>query len=890
MIVTFYSFKGGVGRSMAMANVGELLADQGYHVILCDWDLEAPGLERYLLHEPDSDGHDLARFQSSPGLIDLLLEFKRSLTGKGAPAAKPGDGDYTTLGKVQVRRPSSVAVPVHGVKDRSGSLRLLTAGRRDGAFLDAYAEAVRGFDWGEFYEKWGGGAYIDFFRRNLVGDPAAGERGAADILLLDSRTGVTEQGGVCTHHLADLVVLVTAANELNLQGSLWMARMLWNNSQLAEMRGGRRLRLLPVASRIEQSSEKEELVDFRLRFQQQLGGYLPETVTAPRDYLLSSEIPYMPFYSYRERVVAREPEDRREVRLYRAYKALTDAIVHCGIECSLLREPTPQGRVVDTAFSLGVPSWDEERFLAELREAIQSLNQSEIDRLCEELTERFDLGDREVSDETLKAVFRMLRGHQRFDVVRRLTEALVLAGRKPFFVRKNHALALLEQGDLPAALSALESLAQDSREDAQENAEARGLIGRVYRKLYLGAGSPARGRRYLERGVNAYLEAFKMDRKRNHWQGIEAVALLHRGQRDGLQMEGFPSPSELALDIFLILDSRSDTQRAAWELEVAAQACIALGRFTEALAWIARYVKSPEVDVFDLQRTWRQLREAWDLTPETPPGSLLLPVLQSHILSRGGRVDVALGEIGPSQERRLILESVLHSEGTMTLSWYRLGLERCRLVGRIQTLNGDGVATGFLVRGSDLDPGLGDGMLFLTCTCAIDDDLAAGREYGALDPAKAVVVFEALEPAPRAFRVGRVLWSSPPGELDAALLTLDPPVPTVSPYPIAERLPALEGGPKVYVIGHPGGRSLSISLSDNLLLDYDDRLLHYRAAAEPGSAGSPIFNQRWELIGMHHAGSDRLPRLKGQPGTYAAREGIQIRRIIEAVRAAGSAG
>jgi MinD-like ATPase involved in chromosome partitioning or flagellar assembly len=49
MIVTFYSFKGGVGRSMALANCGEILADAGFDTILCDWDLEAPGLERYLV-------------------------------------------------------------------------------------------------------------------------------------------------------------------------------------------------------------------------------------------------------------------------------------------------------------------------------------------------------------------------------------------------------------------------------------------------------------------------------------------------------------------------------------------------------------------------------------------------------------------------------------------------------------------------------------------------------------------------------------------------------------------------------------------------------------------------------------------------------------------------
>ena len=55
MVVTFYSFKGGVGRSMALANVAELLAGYGYRVIVCDWDLEAPGLERYFVSNNASD-------------------------------------------------------------------------------------------------------------------------------------------------------------------------------------------------------------------------------------------------------------------------------------------------------------------------------------------------------------------------------------------------------------------------------------------------------------------------------------------------------------------------------------------------------------------------------------------------------------------------------------------------------------------------------------------------------------------------------------------------------------------------------------------------------------------------------------------------------------------
>ena len=43
-VVTFYSFKGGVGRSLALANVSLLLATRGRRVLAVDFDLEAPGL------------------------------------------------------------------------------------------------------------------------------------------------------------------------------------------------------------------------------------------------------------------------------------------------------------------------------------------------------------------------------------------------------------------------------------------------------------------------------------------------------------------------------------------------------------------------------------------------------------------------------------------------------------------------------------------------------------------------------------------------------------------------------------------------------------------------------------------------------------------------------
>jgi WD40 repeat protein len=188
---------------------------------------------------------------------------------------------------------------------------------------------------------------MDFFRRDMAGDPSAGVTGAADILLIDSRTGVTEQGGVCTHDLADVVLLFSAANVTNLEGTRWMAKSL-SQPRLIEARSGRPLQIVPIPARIEQTSQKEELVDFRARFVQALREYIPQALGSADAFALEAEIPYMPFYAFNERVVAREPASRREQKLYSAYANIADAIVRLGAAAGLLEvrggTDTPRSR------------------------------------------------------------------------------------------------------------------------------------------------------------------------------------------------------------------------------------------------------------------------------------------------------------------------------------------------------------------------------------------------------------------------------------------------------------------------------------------------------------------------------------------------------------------
>ena len=69
-VVTFYSYKGGTGRSMAVANAAWILATNGKRVLVIDWDLEAPGMHRYF--HPFLDDKELT---DSSGLIDYFVDF-----------------------------------------------------------------------------------------------------------------------------------------------------------------------------------------------------------------------------------------------------------------------------------------------------------------------------------------------------------------------------------------------------------------------------------------------------------------------------------------------------------------------------------------------------------------------------------------------------------------------------------------------------------------------------------------------------------------------------------------------------------------------------------------------------------------------------------------------
>jgi cytochrome c-type biogenesis protein CcmH/NrfG len=218
-IFTFYSFKGGVGRSLAAANVAYTLASWGRHVLIVDMDLEAPGLSGFLDRAGELAPPQTARQND---ILTLLTEFIAASRSGVDPDAivrdlQPVSGYIRRVDPEKLRRlaPKMGEVgrlDVLGIdQNRKYSERLASLGLRNldhdelvkvSRLLRSYLKAQR------FPHR---PLWLESFR------PA--ESVPYDYVIVDSRTGFTEIGGLCVGPLADRLVVVTGLNDQNVEGT-----------------------------------------------------------------------------------------------------------------------------------------------------------------------------------------------------------------------------------------------------------------------------------------------------------------------------------------------------------------------------------------------------------------------------------------------------------------------------------------------------------------------------------------------------------------------------------------------------------------------------------------------------------------------------------------------
>jgi tetratricopeptide (TPR) repeat protein len=304
VIFTFYSYKGGVGRSMALANVAVWLRDQGLRVAMVDWDLEAPGLENFFF----APGPRVAEIAGQIGVIDTLLSYRRVFPRLAESlAGKPLADKVAVLD--EALPPLASALTRIERESPGGDLLLMTAGLRSPEHFDSYARNVQSFDWADFYKLYEGEAYFDWMRRELLAE--------ADVVLIDSRTGVNEMSGVCAQQLADVVVSLSAPNLQNLDGVASMAASFCRGD-LVEKRG-RPIQMVIVPTRIDNFSPPL-INEFERRFLNKTQGFTPSVFHSMKSNFWALKIPYAPGHSYRETIVVGDSNADKDLVL--AYKRL----------------------------------------------------------------------------------------------------------------------------------------------------------------------------------------------------------------------------------------------------------------------------------------------------------------------------------------------------------------------------------------------------------------------------------------------------------------------------------------------------------------------------------------------------------------------------------------
>lgn len=302
-IVTFYSYQGGTGRTMALANTAWILAANGQRVLVADWDLESPGLHRFFA--PFLDAEQVA---STGGVLDLILEYewessRRSAeaehAGRSPAAYRPGNWHR------QMARVWKYAFPVGWEFPGGGSLDLLLAGRHN----PDYGTGVAGLGWDNFYNRQGGALFFDALREDM--------KRHYDWTLLDSRTGLSDVAEICTIHLPDVLVDCFTLSDRGIDGAAAVA------TRIRDVGARRTRRVLPVPMRVKEREAGRTEARRALAMQRFAG--LPDGMTDAerRTYWHTVGVPYRASYAYEETLATFGDRAGDGTTLLAAYETLT---------------------------------------------------------------------------------------------------------------------------------------------------------------------------------------------------------------------------------------------------------------------------------------------------------------------------------------------------------------------------------------------------------------------------------------------------------------------------------------------------------------------------------------------------------------------------------------
>jgi hypothetical protein len=337
-VFTFYSYKGGTGRSMGLVNCAGLIAQQlpggAKPLLLIDFDLEAPGLHRYLApclagYVSEQQQGVLELFEALAQEVDALLARRglQALDDESA-AALVMDFDLSPF-KLSVQLPAqgSGTAPMGPLVQQ-----LIVAGRFD----HDYDARLQRFDWPRLYGR--APALFRAFSARLATEHS--------LVFVDSRTGLSDTSGISTMLLSDVLVVVFTPNSQSLTGIEHLVRKAVDyRAKSADLRP---LRVYPLASRVDNQVEHFRQVWrmgdpahplfgvvpgyqplFASVFSSTLAHQVKDDVLLPRlgEYFDQVQVPHAADYAFGERLCFAQQSSSDSLSIRGAYELFLPWIV-----------------------------------------------------------------------------------------------------------------------------------------------------------------------------------------------------------------------------------------------------------------------------------------------------------------------------------------------------------------------------------------------------------------------------------------------------------------------------------------------------------------------------------------------------------------------------------
>jgi endonuclease G len=279
-----------------------------------------------------------------------------------------------------------------------------------------------------------------------------------------------------------------------------------------------------------------------------------------------------------------------------------------------------------------------------------------------------------------------------------------------------------------------------------------------------------------------------------------------------------------------------------------------------------------------------EVRNGTPLSAEPIQERLIARLQRKAQFSRGEAAMVARGMADPRPLSDLAARPEAIYGNTVDfvgVSFLERGFVSARAVARVAYRNGQPVGTGFMI--SD--------RLFLTNNHVIASeataDIAIEFDYE-LDPRNMLVGVTRFALEPETF-----FYTNERDDLDFTVIAVGGRVDgnkDLSSFGWCQLSDAEDKhalGECANIVQHPDGRYKEVVLRENRFVSRLDTVLHYVADTEPGSSGSPVFNNEWQVVALHHWGGPWRQRTdgSGRPVPLEVNEGIRATAIVRDLKA-----